>query len=148
MTEILSDLETPNGIAFFDGDLYVAEIERITRYRDIEENLDNIPAGEVVVPDLPAERHHGWRYISFGPNGKLYVSVGAPCNVCDEKGFATIERMNPDGSDREVYVSGVRNSVGHVWHPQTGELWFTDNGRDMLGDEVPPDELNRVFSSR
>lgn len=144
VTEIVSGLDTPNGIAYFDGDLYVAEIERITVYRNIEENLDNMPVGEVVVPDLPKEKHHGWRYISFGPNGKLYVSVGAPCNVCDEAGFATIERMNPDGTDREVYVSGVRNSVGHVWHPQTGELWFTDNGRDMLGDDVPPDELNRV----
>ena len=144
--EILTGMDTPNGIAYFDGDLYVAEIERITRYRDIEENLDNVPDGDVVVADLPAERHHGWRYISFGPDEKLYVSIGAPCNVCDEQGFATIERMNADGSNREVYVSGVRNSVGHAWHPQTGELWFTDNGRDMLGDNVPPDELNNVRS--
>lgn len=145
--EILSGLDTPNGIAYFEGDLFVAEIQRITRYRDVETNLRDMPEAEVVVADLPAEKHHGWRYISFGPDDKLYVSIGAPCNVCDEKGFATIERMNPDGTEREVYVSGVRNSVGHAWHPQTGELWFTDNGRDMLGDDLPPDELNRVASA-
>jgi glucose/arabinose dehydrogenase len=94
--------------------------------------------------DLPSAKHHGWRYISFSPEGKLYVSIGAPCNVCERSGFAVIERMNPDGSEREIYASGVRNSVGHAWHPETGDLWFTDNGRDMLGDDLPPDELNHA----
>ncbi|MBT8107180.1 MAG: PQQ-dependent sugar dehydrogenase [Gammaproteobacteria bacterium] len=142
--EILGDMSTPNGIAFFAGDLYVAEIDTVYRFADIEDNLEAVPEGEVLDIDLPSDRHHGWRYIGFGPDGKLYISIGAPCNVCDEFGFAEIVRMNPDGSGRETYASGVRNSVGFTWHPQTGELWFTDNGRDMLGDDIPPCELNRA----
>ena len=94
--------------------------------------------------DLPSEKHHGWRYIGFGPDGKFYVSIGAPCNVCDDDGFAVIERMNIDGSEREAVARGVRNSVGFTWHPETSELWFTDNGRDHLGDDQPACELNRV----
>jgi glucose/arabinose dehydrogenase len=98
----------------------------------------------VIRDDLPAPRHHGWRYMGFGPDGMLYVSIGAPCNVCDEEGFALIERMAPDGSQREVFARGIRNSVGFDWNPTTNVLWFTDNGRDMLGDNRPPDELNRA----
>lgn len=142
--ELADDLSTPNGIAYFDGDLYVAEIDRVLRYRDIDRQLDNPPAPEVLPIDLPSERHHGWRYIAFGPDNKLYISIGAPCNVCEREGFAAIERMNPDGSGRETVARGVRNSVGFTWHPETDELWFTDNGRDMLGDDVPACELNRV----
>lgn len=142
--EILKGLDTPNGIAVFDGDLYVAEISRVTRYRSIEARLNNMPAAELVDVELPSETHHGWRYIGFGPDGKLYVSIGAPCNVCDEPGFGTIVRVNPDGSGRETFAAGVRNSLGFAWHPETGELWFTDNGRDWLGDDLPPDELNRA----
>jgi len=142
--ELLDDLETPNGIAIFDGDLYVAETSRVTRYRDIEANLDEPPAAEVLDIDLPSESWHGWRYIGFGPDDKLYIAVGAPCNICDKEGYANIIRMNPDGSMREVYAHGVRNSVGFTWHPLSGELWFTDNGRDMLGDDIPPDELNNA----
>ncbi len=142
--EIISHLNTPNGIAFHDGDLYVAEINRVTRYAAIEQNLANVPEGEVLDIDLPSKKRHGWRYISFGPDGKLYISIGAPCNICDEDGFGQIDRMNADGSGREVFASGIRNSVGFTWHPQTNELWFTDNGRDMLGDDLPPDELNRA----
>lgn len=142
--EILDDMSTPNGIAFFDGDLYVAEIDTVYRFADIEDNLDAVPQGEVLDIELPSDRHHGWRYIGFGPDGKLYISIGAPCNVCNEFGYAEIVRMNPDGSGRETYASGVRNSVGFTWHPQTGELWFTDNGRDMMGDDIPPCELNRA----
>jgi len=142
--KLVGDLKTPNGIAFHDGYLYVAENNRVTRYADIEQNLENVPEGELLDIDLPSKSHHGWRYISFGPDGKLYSSIGAPCNVCDEEGFGEIVRMNADGSGRETFASGIRNSVGFTWHPQTEELWFTDNGRDMLGDDLPPDELNHA----
>jgi glucose/arabinose dehydrogenase len=140
--ELIDGLRTPNGIAFHDGDLYVAELNRVTRYRDIEDNLHNVPDAEVLDIVLPSKRHHGWRYIGFGPDDKLYISIGAPCNICDEEGFGRIIRMNADGSERELYVEGIRNSVGFTWHPETGDLWFTDNGRDMLGDDLPADELN------
>lgn len=143
-----STLEVPNGIAFKDGALYVAEVGRLLRYTNIEQQLSNIPEPEVVYDDYPTEFHHGWKYIAFGPDGKLYVPVGAPCNICDstvtDKRFSTITRMDPDGSNREIYAHGVRNTVGFTWHPETKEMWFTDNGRDMLGDDVPPCELNRV----
>src|SRR5690606_3392786 len=110
----------------------------------IDERLADPPAPVVVVDDLPTERHHGWKFIAFGPDGRLYVPIGAPCNVCDEEGYALILRMNPDGSAREVFARGVRNTVGFDWDPETGELWFTDNGRDMLGDDLPDDELNHA----
>lgn len=142
--ELLSGLSTPNGIAFHDGDLYVAETSRVIRYRDIEANLHDVPDAEILDIELPSRRHHGWRYIGFGPDEKLYISIGAPCNICEEDGFGRIIRMNADGSGREIYAEGIRNSVGFTWHPETGDLWFTDNGRDMLGDDLPPDELNRA----
>ena len=144
--KIISGLEMPNGIAYHQGDLYVAEMTRILRYPKIRERLNNMPVPEVLNVALPAERHHGWRYTGFGPDGMLYVAVGAPCNVCDRssEGFAQIWRMRTDGSGRETFAQGVRNSVGFTWHPQTGEMWFTDNGRDMLGDNLPADELNRA----
>lgn len=145
--ELLDDLDTPNGIAFFDGDLYIAEIDRVTRYRNIEDHLYNVPQAEVLDIDLPDKSAHGWRYIGFGPDDKLYIAIGAPCNICDEAGFAEIVRMNPDGSGRETFASGVRNSVGFTWHPENGEMWFTDNGRDMLGDDIPADELNHAAVS-
>jgi len=105
-----------------------------------------VPAPAVVSDAFPSDRHHGWKFIRFGPDGWLYVPVGAPCNVCErpDPRYASIMRMRPDGSGLEVFASGVRNTVGFDWHPTTGELWFTDNGRDMLGDELPPDELNRA----
>ena len=141
-------LETPNGIAFKDGDLYVAEVNRLLRYNDIEDNLSDPPEPEVIYDDYPTEFHHGWKYIAFGPDDKLYVPVGAPCNICDstvvDERYATITRMNPDGTDREIVAKGVRNTVGFTWHPETSELWFSDNGRDMLGDDIPPCEINRV----
>ena len=142
--ELLSGMSTPNGIAFHKGDLYVAEIDRVFRYRNIEDSLENVPDGEVLDVELPSDRHHGWRYIGFGPDDMLYISIGAPCNVCDEFGYAQIIRMNADGSGRETYASGIRNSVGFTWHPLSEELWFTDNGRDMLGDDLPPGELNHA----
>ena len=141
---ITDDLRGPNGIAFYDGALYVAETRRLLRFTDIENRLDDDPDFEVLDDGFPGERHHGWRYIAFGPDGKLYMSIGAPCNVCDRDGFGIIQRMNPDGSDKETVAYGVRNSVGIAFHPQTGDLWFTDNGRDMLGDDLPPGELNHA----
>lgn len=139
-------LMMPNGVAFKGGALWVAEVGRLQRFDGIEGKLADPPAPRVVYDDLPKIRHHGWKFIAFGPDGKLYVPVGAPCNICESKDekFASILRMNPDGSGREVFAHGVRNTVGFDWHPQTGVLWFTDNGRDWLGDDQPPDELNRA----
>ncbi len=141
-------LNAPNGVAFRDGSLYVAEINRILRYDGIESRLDNPPEPVVVNDTYPTDWMHGWKFIAFGPDGKLYVPVGAPCNVCDraddEPRYGSITRMNPDGSELEVFASGIRNSVGFDWHPATNELWFTSNGRDGLGDETPPDVLNRA----
>lgn len=141
---IAEQLKMPNGIAFHEGDLYVAERTRVIRFRDIEERLDDIPAYEIVFDSLPPESYHGWRYIAFGPDGKLYVTIGVPCNVCDKKGYGEIVRMNADGSEFETVASGIRNSVGLTWDPDSGDLWFTDNGRDMMGDDIPADELNHV----
>ncbi len=141
-------LEMPNGVAFRNGSLYVAEVGRLLRYDSIETQLNNPPKPKVIYDDYPTEFHHGWKYIAFGPDDKLYVPVGAPCNICDstvsDKRFATITRMNADGGEREIYAHGVRNSVGFTWHPETKEFFFTDNGRDMLGDDIPPCELNKV----
>lgn len=139
---IATGLNLPNGVAYRDGALYVAEVNRILRYDAIEKNLEHPPQPVVVVDDLPRDRHHGWKYIAFGPDGKLYVPIGAPCNVCDKAGYAVITRMNADGSGREVFARGVRNTVGFTWHPDSQQLWFTDNGRDWLGEDTPPCELN------
>ena len=139
-------LEQPNGVAFKDGDLYIAEISRISVMRNVAINLANPPKMETIRDDFPTETHHGAKHIAFGPDGKLYVPVGAPCNIClkEDKRFASIMRMNPDGSELELYASGIRNTVGLAWHPETKELWFTDNGRDWLGDNKPNDELNHA----
>lgn len=136
----------PNGIAFRDGSLYVAEVNRISRYDDIENRLADPPEPVVVFDDLPSDTHHGWKYMALGPDDKLYFNIGAPCNVClsENEVYATISRVNPDGTDFEVFAHGVRNSIGFDWHPETGELWFTDNGRDWMGDNRPPDELNHA----
>ncbi len=142
---IASGLAMPCGVTFRNGSLYVAEVNRILRYDKIEDNLANPPKPVVVYDKYPTDRHHGWKFIAFGPDGKLYVPVGAPCNICerlDNPMYASITRMDPDGSNVEVYASGVRNSVGFDWHPDTKKLWFTDNGRDYLGDDLPSDELN------
>ncbi len=144
-TYVLAEgLNQPNGVAYKDGDLYVGEISRISVMRDIASNLANPPKMETIRDDFPTETHHGAKHIAFGPDGKLYVPVGAPCNIClqEDERFASIMRMNPDGSELELYASGIRNTVGLAWHPKTKELWFTDNGRDWLGDNKPNDELN------
>jgi putative membrane-bound dehydrogenase-like protein len=148
-----SGLWWPNGVAFKDGALYVAEINRILRYDNIEENLESPPDPVVLMDTLPKEQMHGWKYLAFGPDGKLYFNIGAPCNDCDgvveqqDERFATIMRMNPDGSGLEVYAHGVRNSVGFDWHPEGQDLYFSDNGRDMMGDDIPDCELNRATAA-
>lgn len=142
---ILSDLKIGNGVAMHQGNLYVAEQNRIARYSapGFDLSLPFEQMREVVFDALPDKAHHGWRYIDFGPDGKLYVTVGAPCNICDVSGYeGTIIRMNPDGSDAEIYAHGVRNSVGLDFHPETGDLYFTDNNVDMMGDDNPPGEFN------
>jgi glucose/arabinose dehydrogenase len=143
---VAAGLDAPNGVAFRNGALYVAENSRVLRYDNIMTNLRNNPQPVTVNDTFPRERHHGWKFIAFGPDGKLYVPVGAPYNigVSADPRFASIMRMNADGTGLEVFAHGVRNTVGFDWHPATGELWFTDNGRDWLGDNLPPDELNRA----
>ena len=145
---IASDLNMPVGVAWKDGDLYVSAVDRILRFDEIDKNLENPPDPVIITDRYPSETHHGWKYIAFGPDDKLYVPVGAPCNICEreEEVFSTITRINPDGSEMEIVAHGVRNSVGFGWHPETGTLWFTENGRDMMGDSRPPDELNRLDS--
>jgi glucose/arabinose dehydrogenase len=143
---LAGNLDSPNGVAFRDGSLYVAEISRLLRYDDIDKNLEHPPQPVTVSSSFPKDKHHGWKYIRFGPDNKLYVPVGAPCNVCvkDKDIYASIMRINADGSGLELFAGGVRNTVGFDWDPINGDLWFTDNGRDLLGDEIPPDELNHA----
>jgi glucose/arabinose dehydrogenase len=142
---LVSGLQLPNGVAFRDGALYVAEVNRIIRFSDIGSRLAAPPSAEVIYDRFPKDRHHGWKYLRFGPDGKLYVPVGAPCNICKpDLPYASLTRMNPDGSSFEVYAVGIRNTVGFDWHPDSGELWFTENGRDWLGDDLPAEELNRA----
>lgn len=141
---VASGLNMPVGVTFKDGALYVSDVSRILRLDSIEDRLAAPPAPVVVTSSFPTETHHGWKFIAFGPDGKLYVPIGAPCNNClsDDPVYASITRINADGTGREIVAHGVRNTVGFDWHPVTGELWFTDNGRDMLGDNTPDCELN------
>ena len=143
---LVRGLNMPNGVAFRGGALYVAEVNRVLRYDNIEAALNDPPKPVVVNDTFPTDRRHGWKFIRFGPDGKLYVPVGAPCNICEpvEGRYAGIFRMEPDGTGLEPFARGVRNSVGFDWHPVTKELWFTDNGRDWMGDDMPPDELNHA----
>ncbi|MDX1528623.1 MAG: PQQ-dependent sugar dehydrogenase, partial [Gammaproteobacteria bacterium] len=138
----------PNGVAYRDGSLYVAAINKVMRFDNIEDNLDNVPAPKDLTKDfgLPSDGHHGWKFLAFGPDGKLYVPVGAPCNRCEVHPdiHANIRRYNPDGTGMEIVARGVRNSVGFDFHPNTGELWFTDNDADWLSEHGPQCELNRV----
>jgi len=143
---VATGLNAPNGVALLDGDLYGAEITRILKYPDIISHLPRIPEPVVISTSFPSDPAHGWKFIRFGPDGMLYIPVGAPCNICipsDER-YAALYRMNPDGTGLEMFAHGIRNTVGFDWDPQTGDLWFTDNGRDMLGDDIPPDELNHA----
>jgi glucose/arabinose dehydrogenase len=142
---IASGMDRPNGLAFHDGALYVAEGTKISKFEKIEDNLDNPGKPVVIYSDLPNHQSHGWRYIGIGPDNKLYINVGAPCNICEPPPEnAQIRRLNLDGSGAEIYARGVRNSVGFDWHPVTKELYFTEHGRDWLSEDLPEDELNRV----
>ena len=145
---LFQGLTQPNGLAVKDGSLYVFAINRVLRFDNIEDKLDN-PGQPVELTDkfnLPPEAHHNWKYVAFGPDGKLYVQVGSPCNICEINPgvHGQIRRYNADGSGMEIVARGVRNTVGFDWHPVTKELWFTDNGRDWGGDDGPEDELNRI----
>lgn len=146
---IADGLHMPVGVAYLGGSLYVSATDRILRFDDIEQRLDHPPTPVVITDRLPNDKPHGWKYLAFGPDHKLYVAVGAPCNICepDPNRYAHLARMNRDGSQYEVVARGVRNSVGFDWDPTNHELWFTDNGRDGLGDHEPPDELNHVTSA-
>ena len=142
---IAEKLFLPNGIEFHKGALYVATPKDITRYDDIEAKLDSPPKPVMVFDKLPGDVPHGWKFIKMGPDGKLYFPVGAPCNICEPSDkYAQIFRINLDGSGLESVVKGMRNTVGFDWHPKTKELWFGDNQRDWLSEDLPNDELNRV----
>jgi glucose/arabinose dehydrogenase len=142
---VASGLQIPMGVAYREGSLYVSAVSKIVRLDNVERDLSK-PVQPVVVTDkLTPETHHGGKFLAFGPDGKLYVPTGAPCNICEPgPKYANLARMNADGSGLEVFASGIRNSVGFDWDPRTKEVWFTDNGRDMLGDDAPPDELNHA----
>ena len=139
-------LNSPNGVAFSDGALYVAEVNRVIRFDNIESHLKSSSQPVVVNDKFPKDGHHGWKFMRFGPDGLLYVPVGAPCNICERNPdrYAVIMRMQRNGANLETFARGIRNTVGFDWHPVTKELWFTDNGRDWLGDDQPPDELNHA----
>ena len=143
---VASGLNMPSGIAFRGDDLYVGAVDRVLRYRGIGADPQTPIEPEVITRSLPDKRHHGWKYLSFGPDGYLYLTVGAPCNIClsEDPRFASILRMDPDTGQTQIVARGVRNSVGLAWQPATGELWFSDNGRDNLGDDIPSDEINRI----
>ncbi|TAN69629.1 MAG: sorbosone dehydrogenase family protein [Methylobacter sp.] len=142
---IANHLYMPNGVAYQDGSLYVAEVNRIIRFDHITQQLDNPPKPVVIYDQFPSDQHHGWKYLRFGPDNKLYTSVGAPCNICEpEKAiYSSLTRLNADGTGFEILARGIRSSVGFDWQPETGTLFFSDNGRDYLGDDLPPDELNQ-----
>ena len=146
---IAQGLDQPNGIAFRNGSLYVATASRLLRYDDIERHLDAPPAPVVVRDSLPNPKAgHTWKFIAFGPDDMLYMSIGSTCNVCAPAPMtASIVRMKPDGSNLEVFAEGVRNTVGFDWNPTTREMWFTDNGRDLMGDDTPNDELNVAWKA-
>ena len=142
---IADGLYMPNGVALIGDDLYVAEVNRIICFRGFARDPFANYIAEVVFDSLPSDRHHGWKYMAVGPDDKLYFPVGAPCNVCEAKPiYSSICRMKTDGSEFEIFAHGVRNSVGFDWDPKDKTLWFTDNGGDMMGDDMPADELNHA----
>jgi glucose/arabinose dehydrogenase len=144
VTRIAEGMSMPNGVAFRDGALYIAEVGKIFVLEDIEKDLSSIQKPKLFFDKLPSDVHHGWKFIRFSPDGKLFIPIGAPCNVCDRNGYALVGSLDLASRNFQVFARGIRNTVGFDWHPQTRELWFTDNGRDWLGDELPADELNRA----
>lgn len=150
--QIAEGMNMPSGLAFNNGHLYVSEVSKVTQFANIEQHLQGGATKTVVVQGLPSDKHHGWKNIDFGPDGKLYIPVGAPCNICETNGgekfdnpdYASILSYDLSSGEKAWVAKGVRNSVGFDWHPQTKELWFSDNGRDWMGDDIPPCEINRV----
>lgn len=142
---LATGLYMPNGVAYRNNQLFVAETNRIIRFDRISEQLDNPPEPVVVYDHFPSDKHHGWKYLRFGPDGKLYTAVGAPCNICvpEKDIYASLVRLNPEGGGFEILANGIRNTVGFDWQPGSNALFFTENGRDYLGDDLPPDELNQ-----
>jgi glucose/arabinose dehydrogenase len=142
---IASGLYRPNGVAFKDGTLYIAELSKVSKIEKIEDSLDNPPKPTVIYDNLPKDEAHGWKFIAIGPDNKLYVPVGQPGNnVLHDEAHGQIRRINLDGSGAEVIARGVRNTVGFDWNPETKQLYFTDNSRDWLSEDLPNDELNRI----
>jgi len=141
-----SNLTMPSGIVMRGKDLYVGALNQILRYRNIDNHFSANPEPEIITDSLPNKTHHGWKYLSLGPDGNLYVPVGAPCNIClsENEEFASILKVDPDTGKHSLYAQGVRNTVGLAWHPEKHTLWFSDNGRDRLGDDTPAEELNEV----
>lgn len=146
--ELARGLNSPNGVAFANGDLYIGEIHRLSRIRNVLEHLDGKARLEVLNDQLPKARHHGLRVLRFGPDGRLYIGVGAPCNVGETPlPHATLSRFSSDFRRVEPYCLGVRNTMGFDWSPADATLWFSDNGRDLLGDDIPPEEINQAPKS-
>jgi glucose/arabinose dehydrogenase len=142
---VVDKLTQPAGVAYKDGALYVFAIDKVLKYDGIAGNPSAQAQDLTAKFELPQQQHHNWKYVAFGPDGKLYVPFGAPCNICEpSQEYAQIRRYNADGSGMEVVARGVRNTQGFAWHPTTGEMWFTDHGRDWMGDDTPEDELNRL----
>lgn len=141
---LATNLYMPNGVAYKNGDLFVAQTNKIIRFNNIDQNLSNPPKPIIIYDKLPSDKHHGWKYLRFGKDNKLYTAVGAPCNICVPKKniYSSLVRMNPQGGEFEILARGIRNSVGFDWHPTTNKLFFTDNGADYMGDNLPADELN------
>lgn len=143
VTVLADELNSPNGVAFRQGDLYVAEINRILVFKGIGKRIGKDAKFEVMKTTFPDETHHGWKFIRFAPDGSLFVPVGAPCNLClREPTHAALFKISPDGKTKTLVAQGIRNTVGFDFHPETGDLYFSENGRDLLGDDTPPDELN------
>ncbi len=142
---IATDLYMPNGVAYKDMNLYVAETNRIIRFKHIDHHLSSPPEPEVIYDALPSDKYHGWKYLRIGKDNRLYTAVGVPCNIClpEQDIYSSLVRLNTDGSGFEILARGIRNTVGFDWHPVTKHLFFTENGRDYLGDDLPPDELNK-----
>jgi glucose/arabinose dehydrogenase len=143
---LLNGLDMPSGLTVHQGDLYVGALNKILKIADIDNHLAVNPAYQTITDALPDKTHHGWKYLKFGPDNQLYVPIGAPCNIClsEDERFASLLKMDPDTGSTVIWAHGIRNTVGFDWHPATGQLWFSDNGRDMLGDDIPPEEINVI----
>ena len=143
------DLNMPSGVAYRDGSLYVAAVNRVLRYDNIEKQLSKPPDPIVIIDDLPDDAHHGWKAIEFSASGNLYVPIGVPCNICisEDDRHGTIIELSIKTGKYITFATGIRNSVGLAFHPSDKTLWFSDNGRDWLGDDSPPDEINHAHTA-